>query len=1262
MGAAAFAGERPAEAPPDVATYPRSPSRELTESEKATQSQITQALQEGILVAVAFKRREDGLNKGPLLVPADYLVCGKANKTAFQNREPGTAVFTAGNLYIQGVMVVKMATRGEMVEKRSDFEKADSEPPPEVEDDLGDSYASHFVRLHIDDKGKRTFDPPRLRVLSGQVIHFSWRTETQPLQILETDRTFNPQAVVKEDGIQIIKSGERACKVKIAQYQKGESIYFVCDGYSEDARMQITVVSGWVAEALGIIWQVVALVFAGIVMAFLAFAAVDYTENHSFVEAFFDCQGFEDYCNGPMVALKDHIFSTAAVPLCSALGILVLCIPKTIIHLFWLAPTLCSFKQGYRKEVVFSLRVVTSVFLLLPFAFVLADWYMLSAYARGVTELFHTFGNFVQYILDDLLVITTGTEKLLQVASSLENAGYGAAPDSDVVGTILGYESQVRAYTQLGVDLLATIDLVALTLSFMSLLFVVVALSYGVTGLMRNSSTFLYKSCWMGILALAVVLWALGMSAFFHGLWIETYNTYLSIDGAVSLPAGGVQPLVVTMLSGCSDSLQASIPIDALTAPLRSVLGSLDAAMHIDFADAPASTDDLQRFAQEVEVQLESLRHWMSQEDARTEEFGMDLVEGVTTEQFAEALEGGLLIAQVLLDAIQCKQIGPFLSDMQRILDNEILPYSRGVVYVEYVLSALLLLWAILARVTVHVLLRPRKIYRDRTSRRWFRFKVCYHVSVKLRKATVGNRYHAHRVRTRHWDKLAFLDGVLLENTVMTTVLCTAGVMFLFFERSLNPTSQWVTAGAGLLIASSVLGFAGAWKELGAWYNKALRAAGLLALAAATACLAYSAKDTVFRQLDCIDKVRYDPTVVGPAYTAFETTRAATESVDGWNMDVTGQGLSDGDRLGLIKEGDSCPAAEGDSFDAQSLGATSFGRRHPFQTAPFGLESGTYGLCWCSDSDGCQHAENYKTFVGRLYVDQPVDRFDACTFEVMAGMSQSALAVGVIIPFCLLRIVLGIATLCRCVYSAHLTDRQRMVTRTLAGERTASVSDFGGSRLHKDFKHLKSWWLRFTCYHWSFVSCMFALFAAGVVSMLVIASKPDVKCYTVNGCDPVAPVVAETPMLQSCPTCCNLQEATCGKRIDQVAFATAHNAMSSEDLLWNFPNNLIDWRKSLSAGVRGLMFDLHYRWPPNASSDDLAGPGAVYLCHGYCGLGNERFSDALSDIKEFLDDNPRELVVFILEQYVASYDVIKELHNSGLMAYCCYGHSDASEP
>jgi len=119
--------------------------------------------------------------------------------------------------------------------------------------------------------------------------------------------------------------------------------------------------------------------------------------------------------------------------------------------------------------------------------------------------------------------------------------------------------------------------------------------------------------------------------------------------------------------------------------------------------------------------------------------------------------------------------------------------------------------------------------------------------------------------------------------------------------------------------------------------------------------------------------------------------------------------------------------------------------------------------------------------------------------------------------------------------------------------------------------------------------------------------------------------------------------------------------MSSADLMWNFPNNAIDMNKALSAGVRGLMLDVYYRWESNATESELARPGTVSLCHGYCGLSNAVFLDALIDVKKFLDDNPNELIVFILEQYVASYSVIKDLTASGMMEYCCYAHPSASD-
>jgi hypothetical protein len=430
---------------------------------------------------------------------------------------------------------------------------------------------------------------------------------------------------------------------------------------------------------------------------------------------------------------------------------------------------------------------------------------------------------------------------------------------------------------------------------------------------------------------------------------------------------------------------------------------------------------------------------------------------------------------------------------------------------------------------------------------------------------------------------------------------------------------------------------------MGALRNRVIRGVALLIVAAGTACLAYSAADNVIRQLECYDRIGYDPTAVGPtAQIVFETTVVATQS--SWSLAVTGQGLEVGDTMIVMKGSESCPPARDSYFVARSASATSYGRLYSFDSA---LGSGVHGLCWCSESDGCADLSRYKAFAGYLYVDEPVDKFKACTLEIVAGLSQVAFTVVLIIPFCLLRVVLGTATLFHCVFSAHITDRQRRAAGG-AGERQAGASASSFRRLGPK--------------HWLLVASMFALLLIGIVSIFVVSKEPDALCYTVGGCESVTTTTTTPPsILQSCSECCNLYEATCDKRVDQAAFPTVHNAMSSEDLVWNFPNNLIDMNKALSAGVRGLMLDLYYRWEPNATESELAGPGTVYLCHGYCGLGNTLFLDALIDIKKFLDDNPKELVVFILEQYVASYSVIKDLMRSGMMEYCCYGHSSSSD-
>ena len=113
---------------------------------------------------------------------------------------------------------------------------------------------------------------------------------------------------------------------------------------------------------------------------------------------------------------------------------------------------------------------------------------------------------------------------------------------------------------------------------------------------------------------------------------------------------------------------------------------------------------------------------------------------------------------------------------------------------------------------------------------------------------------------------------------------------------------------------------------------------------------------------------------------------------------------------------------------------------------------------------------------------------------------------------------------------------------------------------------------------------------------------------------------------------CNGSEDLCDRRFDQVAFATTHNAMSNADDNWLNPNQQHGIERQLQDGVRALMLDLHY-WE-----------GQVMLCHFVCAMGSTLFGmkplvTALSEIKQFLDENPGEVLIIIFESYVDAEDV-----------------------
>ncbi|MEX2256135.1 MAG: hypothetical protein WEC34_11910 [Acidimicrobiia bacterium] len=153
---------------------------------------------------------------------------------------------------------------------------------------------------------------------------------------------------------------------------------------------------------------------------------------------------------------------------------------------------------------------------------------------------------------------------------------------------------------------------------------------------------------------------------------------------------------------------------------------------------------------------------------------------------------------------------------------------------------------------------------------------------------------------------------------------------------------------------------------------------------------------------------------------------------------------------------------------------------------------------------------------------------------------------------------------------------------------------------------------------------------------------------------------------------CNGHEELCDRRVDQVVFPMAHNAMSSSRQAWLNANNDLPAPAQLDLGVRGLMLDW-WDWetpdrllefveseniPPEyvdflravVTGANPPKPG-TFLCHGFCKLGHTRLDRGLRDVKEWLDDNPDEVIVVIAEDHIPAKAGEDAMRRSGLADY-----------
>ena len=150
---------------------------------------------------------------------------------------------------------------------------------------------------------------------------------------------------------------------------------------------------------------------------------------------------------------------------------------------------------------------------------------------------------------------------------------------------------------------------------------------------------------------------------------------------------------------------------------------------------------------------------------------------------------------------------------------------------------------------------------------------------------------------------------------------------------------------------------------------------------------------------------------------------------------------------------------------------------------------------------------------------------------------------------------------------------------------------------------------------------------------------------------------------------CNGSVRLCDRRLDEVTFAGAHNAMAAKGDGWLIANQDEGMPAQLRAGVRALLLDTQY-WETEASvaatlrSSSLAPQAMAFLsrvnnqprpgpllCHSFCAMGSKTLTEGLSEIRDFLDANRNEVLLVIFEDLVSVEDTEAAFRESGLLRY-----------
>ena len=139
------------------------------------------------------------------------------------------------------------------------------------------------------------------------------------------------------------------------------------------------------------------------------------------------------------------------------------------------------------------------------------------------------------------------------------------------------------------------------------------------------------------------------------------------------------------------------------------------------------------------------------------------------------------------------------------------------------------------------------------------------------------------------------------------------------------------------------------------------------------------------------------------------------------------------------------------------------------------------------------------------------------------------------------------------------------------------------------------------------------------------------------------------------PLTCNGHAELCDVPVNEVAFAGTHNSMSASELGWELANHGGAIPAQMDAGIRALLIDV-LEWTATESLDDLdldpeaaaiasgaisaeAPQDGLWMCHQLCQLGATPFRDFLADLKAFLETNPDEVLIIVIQDEAPAADI-----------------------